>query len=228
MLKLVLLNLFLLLTCSQLCAQTCPGSEEIEANLSLKYHGEKRLFLCGFEDKLQKPPKGKKQFSNFSIYFEGETGASSKILSVRAVDNYWITLNQKKKLLDLEELVWAADQYIPIFKSKVKCGKEGCIKTADICAVPYGKMRNPDIVKQIDKKLRGKFTKISQSIGMMVQMALAEALAGNKTAIEFFSNKKILDQIEPSAVQELLVSQKVVERLVSAGCFGKINGSLKR
>lgn len=215
------LIIFAILNFSIANAQTCPDSDEVQAVLSTKYNGEKRLFVCGFEDKTQKPKNGKKHLSNFGVFYETENDVK-KVFSVGAAEPYWVGVD-KKNTMTFEEIAWVADRYIPLFNSKVNCGKTDCLRTSSECSGPDQKKKDKstkiDILRQIDKKIRGKFTQIPQPVSMMIEMALAQTLEGNMETARLFENNEIMDKVDVSAGQQFLVSKKIYERVKTAGCF---------
>ncbi|OQW46830.1 MAG: hypothetical protein A4S09_02675 [Proteobacteria bacterium SG_bin7] len=218
------LIIFAMLNLNIANAQTCPDSDEVQAVLSMKYSGEKRLFVCGFEDKTQKPQNGKKHLSNFGVFYESEKDIK-KIFSVGASEPYWVSIDKKKGML-FEEIAWVADRYVPLFNSKINCGKTDCLRTSSVCSVPDKKKKDKnnqlpkiDILKQIDKKIRGKFTQIAQPVAMMIEMALAQTLDGNMETAKLFESNEIMDKVDLPAGQQFLVSKKIYDRVKAAGCF---------
>lgn len=213
--------MFALLNFNIASAQTCPDSDEVQAVLAIKYNGEKRLFVCGFEDKTQKPKSGKKHLSNFGVFYETENDIK-KVFSVGAAEPYWVSVDKKNTMI-FEEVAWVADRYVALFNSKVNCGKTDCLRTSSECSVPDRKKKDTttkvDILRQIDKKIRGKFTQIPQPVSMMIEMALAQTLDGNMDTARLFESNEIMDKVDVPAGQQFLVSKKIYEKVKTAGCF---------
>lgn len=198
-------------------AQTCPGSDEVQALMSLKYQGANRLFVCGFEDPTQKAPKGKRHLSNFGVFFETPEQVR-KVFSVPAAEAYWVSMPKKNQML-FEEVVWVADRYVPIFSSVVSCTPEECVRSESACAPTKGKKSKDDILREIDKKIRGKFSRVPQPVSMMIEMALAQVLAGDLNSARLFESDEIMDKVDVPAGQQFLVSKKIYNKVKSAGCL---------
>ncbi len=198
-------------------AQTCPGSDEVQAVLSMKYKADKRLFVCGFQDPIQTAPKGKKHLSNFTVYYETDVQVK-KIFTVTATEPFWVSVDKKNKMI-FEEIAWVADKYVPLFTSNVSCTEDECKRSESVCSVPSGKVRKEDILRQIDKKIRGKFTTLHQPISMMIEMALGQVLAGDLHSRRLFESDEIMEKVDVPAGQQFLVSKKIYNRVKTAGCF---------
>ena len=199
-------------------AQVCPGSDEVEAKVSHVYNGKAKVFVCGFEEIGTKPPKGKRQLNDFVVYTGEFDQKPIKIFSVGALENYWVG-KEAKAGITFEELLWVSGRLQPFLKSGVECSDSGCVRGKAVCVLPRPKSKNPDVVRQIDKKLRSKFTRIQLPLSEMVELAFVEALAGNLPAIAFFKDAEWTNKLEPNAVQSFITSKKALDRVNLAGCW---------
>ncbi|MDZ4661560.1 MAG: hypothetical protein SGJ18_08060 [Pseudomonadota bacterium] len=200
--------------------QVCPGSDEVEAKVSHIYNGKAKVFVCGFEEIGAKSPKGKRQLSDFTVYSEVFEQKPAKIFSVGALDNFWVG-NEAKNGIVFEELIWVGGRLQPFLKSGVGCTNAGCERSQAVCVLQRPKSKTPDIVRQIDKKLRSKFTRIQLPLSDMVELTFVEALAGIPSAIAFFDNSEWANKLEPNAAQTFMASKKSLERVNLASCWQK-------
>ncbi len=113
-------------------------------------------------------------------------------------------------------------KFYPLYLTNIECSENDCWRTAETCIFKKPKGSHPEILKEISKKVRGKFNKIHLPLNAMVDVALVQALSGDKEAFQFFAkDSPLLDKFDPRSSEQYYASRKLLERVAGGGCLDR-------
>lgn len=164
-------------------AEKCPGADE-EPSLSVKTEAGPTLILCGFEDHEVTTPKGKRAFSEFTIYYTTASNKEpQKLYTSELAEVFWAKPNEGKGV-ELEEVWFLSEQPKPALFREVTCTAESCTLGAVKCVFQMKANPFPKALTEFaDKKKKNELAEEGEEL---LDQIWAQALLGDKPAQTFY------------------------------------------
>lgn len=165
-------------------AEGCPGVDD-EPAFTLKTKAGPTLNLCGFEDHEIKAEKGRRAFSEFTVYALPKAGATpEKIFASEGGDTHWARVDDKGTL-ELEELWFFADRPHPAIERAISCADGACRVAATKCVLLLKRGIFPKSLATLEKRLKNK-KPVGEDGEDLLDEVWAAALSGDKKALAFY------------------------------------------
>ena len=165
----------------------CPGADD-EPALSVKTKAGPTLTLCGFEDHEIKAEKGRRAFSEFTIYSTVKEGADpQRVYASEGGDTHWARVVPAGSL-ELEELWFFADKPHPAIERGIACDDQGCRVAATKCVLILKKNIFPKSLPTLEKRLKSK-KPVGEDGEDLLDEVWAQALTGDKKALAFYEGE---------------------------------------
>ncbi len=172
-------------------AAPCPDTNEKPA-LSVSVSAKTTLIVCGYAEN-ENDSRAKPRYSEFTIYSTQTLKPPKKLMSVGALENYWITPLSRKGL-KLEEVWWVGKGFTPAFSSTIECENEKCTRSMVTCAFSVTAPPSNQSTADIEKRLGQKDSKTDAET--LVAQLFTAALSGDLQAQALLlktAQPKILD-----------------------------------
>lgn len=190
---------------------SCPG-EDTEAALSLSVGEGSSLVVCGFEDHDVKAPKGKRTFSDFTVYLDKKDGGSPKaVFASEESETYWVSPLTEGHGLEIQELWFFSEAPMPALGRKVICEKDACVTSKNRCIYKLKPNPFPQALAEFESR------KANQSLQddgeELLDQIFAQAIMGEKKAERFYKGEP------PKGLSaELLSTFKGNQKKLRDGC----------
>lgn len=176
--------LFALVFSNFVRAEGCPGADD-EPALSVKTKAGPTLTLCGFEDHEIKAQKGRRAFSEFTVFATAKESADpQRVYSSEGGDTHWARA-LPGGALELEELWFFADKPHPAIARTFTCDAQGCQASATKCVLTLKKNVFPKSLATLEKRLKKK-ENVGEDGEDLLDEVWAQALTGDPKALAFY------------------------------------------
>jgi len=205
--SLLLSPLFVLSLLSAPAMALCPG-EDPEPSLSLKTEAGPTVFICGFEDREVVSPKGKRAFSDFTVYFNSAKQPAAQIIfTTDAADTYWAKMIPKKGL-ELEELWFFSEKPQPALSREITCSADSCQISEAKCVLKMKTNPFPKALPEFQK--RSAAGTLKDDGEDLIDQIFAQAFMGDKAAKEFYAKDPV--GLSPALLEAFTANRKKLEQ----------------
>lgn|GEM_PF-3398325 len=219
--SLLLIGLQLLISMSATAATStnlqCP------AGIAAK-KGDPPLFTVAANDKMtllvcgHKEAQGKikTHLSEFEILSRDHQGKIKMVESGKTAQDFRIWDQDQK--LKVEEVVWFAGGWTPVFQSEISCSDSTCKKSPQQCAFD----KEAAIKHQAQRELKVPDIDVAQRKTQdpsLLDSVSDSALTGNERAIDFFIKPAKDMHLSADAQKRFTQTQVLLKRLLAAKCL---------
>lgn len=193
--------LFIGLMATATSARACEDLDN-PPGITVKLSGNRKLVVCGYEEKKTKDSGGRRHFSEFQIELQSPGKETEYLMTAGASEDYFIRPIQNG--LELEELWHFGGRFRPAFQKEIRCGKSDCKFSTPKCVVA-------ESVKDIPKPSAKRKTSLE---GLFIA-----AIGGDKLAAEKLRTGRPVSA-DGAVAEDWTTYQGYYERLKEAGCVG--------
>lgn len=194
-------------------ATVCPSGDD--ANFEFKTKAGPVISVCGFEDREIKSPKGKRPFTEFSIYYTStKVTQPEKIFSSEMSDTYWIQPKGESSL-EIEELWFFANKPQGALARQVTCSAETCTVSGARCIFKIKANSYPKALAKFEaEKKKGKFDEDGEEL---LDQIFAQALTGDAKALQFYE-KAPPDGLDAAMAEAFQTNHKKLGEIKELKC----------